>query len=240
MEVIPMGDFWRSLVCTELRSLGDKLATVLPGLLAMLTLLALGAFSGWVARTMQVRVARALDIDRRSEAWGLTAACSRAGISRQPSQVLGLLSFWGLFALFATMGIDALALPGAPGVAATLVQFVPRLLAALLILVVGWLAANFLGQGVLVAAVNAGVPEARLLARGVRWGLLLFAAATTLTQLGIGKEMVLVAFGIIFGGLILALALAFGLGGRAWAREILERRRHREREPHPLETISHL
>jgi len=64
--------------------------------------------------------------------------------------------------------------------------------------------------------------------------------ATTLTQLGIGKEMVLVAFGITFGGLIFALALAFGLGGRALAREILDRRLRREGEPHPRETITHL
>jgi len=235
-----MRDAWQDLVWTEIQSLGVRLAGVLPGLLAMLTLLALGALLGWAASAMLTRLARALDVDRRSEAWGLTAAWSRAGISRKPSQVLGLLAFWGLFAIFTTMGIDALALPGAPGVAATVVQFVPRLVAALLILMVGWLAANFLGQGVLIAAVNAGVPEARLLARAVRWGVLLFAAGTTLTQLGIGKEMVLVAFAVTFGGLILALALAFGLGGRGLAREILEHRLRRDREPHPLETISHL
>ena len=112
------------------------------------------------------------------------------------------------------MGIDALALPGAPAATGIMVQLLPRLLAAVLILVVGWLVANFLGQSVLIAAVNAEVPEARYLARAVRWGVLLFAVATTLTQLGIGKEMVLVTFTITFGGLIFALALAFGPGGR--------------------------
>ncbi len=235
-----MWDFWQDLVWTEIHGLGAKLAAVLPGLLAMLTLLALGALLGWAARTILTWLARAIDFDRRSKAWGFAAAWSQAGIAREPSQVLGLLVFWGIFAVFATLGIDALAPQGTPGVAAALVQLVPRLVAAGLILVVGWLAANFLGQGVLIAAVNAGVPEARLLARGVRWGVLLFTVGTTLTQIGIGKEMVLVAFGLTFGGLILGLALAFGLGGRAWAREILERRRHRERDPHPLETISHL
>jgi hypothetical protein len=78
-----------------------------------------------------------------------------------------------------------------------------------------------------------------VLARGVYWSVLLFAAATALTHLGIGKEMVLVAFGITFGGLIFALALAFGLGGRALARQILERHL-RNREPHPRETLTHL
>ena len=96
-----------------------------------------------------------------------------------------------------------------------------------------------MGQGLLIAAVNAGVPEARLLARAAHWGVLLFAVATALTHLGIGKEMVLVAFGITFGGLIFALALAFGLGGRAIARELLMRRLRRESPP-AEERLTHL
>ncbi len=69
------------------------------------------------------------------------------------------------------------------------------------------------------------------------WAVLLFAAATALTHVGIGKEMVLVAFGITFGGVVLALALAFGLGGRGLAREILERRLRRASRP-PQERIT--
>lgn len=235
-----MTEFWNDFIWTAIRGMGDKMLAVLPGLLAMLTLLALGALLGWVARGILTRLARAVDFDRRSEAWGLTGALARAGVTRPPSRVLGSLVLWGLFVLFAIMGIDALAIPGAAGVTGVVVRLLPRLLAAALILVVGWVAANFVGQGVLIAAVNAGVPEARLLARAARWGVLLFAIATTLTQLGIGKEMVLVAFAITFGGSIFALALAFGLGGRALAREILERRLRREGEPHPRETITHL
>ncbi len=142
--------------------------------------------------------------------------------------------------VFATMGIAALAIPGAPGATRTLMHLLPRTLSALLILVVGWLAANFLGQGVLIAAVNAGLPEARVLARAARWLVLLFAFATALTEIGIGRDMVVVAFGILFGGLVLALAVAFGLGGRHLARHILERGRRRERETRDRETISHI
>src|SRR5439155_627923 len=82
------------------------------------------------------------------------------GVYKTPSLLLRLSVFWGVFVVFATMGIDALAIPGAPGATRTLMHLLPRTLAALLILVVGWLAANFLGQAVLIAAVNAGLPEA--------------------------------------------------------------------------------
>src|SRR5438477_111188 len=79
-----------------------------------------------------------------------------------------------------------------------------------------------------------------LLARAAHWAVILFAIATALTHLGIGKEMVLVAFGITFGGLVLALALAFGLGGRAIAADILARRLRRESSPPPQERLTHL
>ena len=92
----------------------------------------------------------------------------------------------------------------------------------------------------LITAVNAGIVQARLLARVTRSVVLLFAVATALVEVGIGRDMVLIAFGVLFGGLVLALALAFGLGGRHLAREILERGRRREREPAPQDSITHL
>lgn len=235
-----MADFWGDLVWTAVLDTANRVRVVMPGVLAMLTLVALGAVLGWIGAALVRRLAHAVDLDRRSRAWGLTHALARAGVYRTPSELLRLVVFWGVFVVFATMGIDALAIPGAPGATGMLMYLLPRALSALLILVVGWVAANFLGQAALIAAVNAGLPEARLLARAARWLVLLFAFATALTEIGIGHDMVLVAFGILFGGLVLALALAFGLGGRHLARHILERARPRERVPSDRETISHL
>src|SRR5437870_3558312 len=164
-----MADFWRDLVLTAMRNMSVTLGTVLPSILAMLTLVVLGAVLGWIAWALVGRLARAMDLDQRSRTWGVTSALARAGVYRPPSQVLRLVAFWGIFVIFATMGIDALAIPGAPGATGVLLRVLPRLLSALLILVVGWLAANFLGQAMLIAAVNAGVVQARLLARATRW-----------------------------------------------------------------------
>jgi hypothetical protein len=226
-------------VWSGLLQVRERLVAVVPGLLVLLTLLLVGFLLAWLARIVVSKVGRALGIDRLLERWGVAPSLRRSGILRLPSDVLGLVCFWAIFVLFASVGIDGLALPGAPGATALLVAFLPPLLAASLILLVGWLVANFLSQGVLIAAVNARLPEARMLARGVHWGVLLFAAATALTHLGIGKEMVLVAFGITLGGVVFAVALAFGLGGRTLARHILERRLRREAPP-PQERITHL
>lgn len=235
-----MTDFWRELVWSAIRNTGVTLRAVVPSVLAMLTLLVLGAMLGWVAGTLITRLARALDFDRRSGAWGLTGALTRSGITRPPSEVIRLLVFWGIFVVFVSMGIDALSIPGAPGATGILMRFLPRILSALLILVVGLLTANFVGQTALIAAVNAGLPEARFLGRAARWAVLLFTVATALTEIGIGRDMVLIAFGVTFGGLILALALAFGLGAQGLARQILERRLRRDEGRDTDETIAHL
>src|SRR5919106_966978 len=234
-----MGDQWPGDVWSGLLQVRERLLAIIPGLLVLMTLLAVGLLMAWLARMAVSRVGRAIGLDRLFERWGLAPSLRRAGILRPPSEVLALGCFWAIFVLFASVGVDGLALPGAPGATALLVGFLPPLFAAALILLVGWLVANFLSQGVLIAAVNARLPEARVLARGVYWSVLLFAAATALTHLGIGKEMVLVAFAITFGGFVFALALAFGLGGRTLARHILERRLRRATPP-PQERITHL
>lgn len=234
-----MDNRWIRGVWSALAGLGDRLAAIVPALLVMLTLVLLGLVIGWTARAVVNRMARAVGFDRSMERSGAAASLRRAGIYRAPSDALGILCFWAIFVLFASLGIDSLAPPGSAGATAFLLAFLPPLFAAFLILLVGWLVANFLSQGLLIAAVNAGLPEARLLARAAHWGVLLFAGATALTHLGIGKEMVLVAFGIAFGGLVFALALAFGLGGRAIARDLLARRLRRESPP-PQERLTHL
>ena len=224
---------------TTFLTLGERSIAIITGLCLMLLLVALGLLVGWLVRWAITRLARAVGFDRLTERWGFAIALHRAGILRMPSDVLGTVCFWAIFIFFASLGIDSLGFPGGPGATAFLLAFLPPLFAAVLIVVVGWLVANFLSQGLLIAAVNAGIPEARLLARAAHWAVLLFACATALTHLGIGKEMVLVAFGITFGGLVLALALAFGLGGRSLAQEILARRLRREAPP-DRERLSHL
>jgi hypothetical protein len=234
-----MRDRWGDGIWSALLESRERLAAILPGLFVLMVLLGLGVLLGWIAKFVLERGARACGFDRVIERWGVTASLRRSGVQRPPSGVLGLLAFWAIFLFFASSGVDAVAVPGGYSATALLLAFLPPLFAALLILLAGWLLANFLSRTILIAAVNARLPEARLLARAAHWAIVLFTVATALTHLGIGKEMVLVAFGITFGGLIFALALAFGLGGRHLAADLLARRLRRDSPP-PQEHLTHL
>ena len=219
-----MREAWTDILMTSLREVAHRLALVAPRLLATVTLILVGWVMAAVARRLTVRILRAADLDGRCRRWGLTATLGRSGVRQPPTVLVGRLIFWTIFLVALLMGVEALEMPATAGLVAVVLRFLPNLIVAVLVMVIGWLLANFLAQAVLIGVVNAQVAGAPLIAGAVRWLVLVFAGAAALTQLGIAREMVLLAFGIAFGGTVLALALAFGLGGKELAREILESR----------------
>jgi hypothetical protein len=89
---------------------------------------------------------------------------------------------------------------------------------------VGWVLANFLGHATLIGAVNAGVDFAPFIARSVRWLVMILASSMAFIHLGIAQQMVVAIVSVLFGGFILALAIAFGFGGKELAKEFLEKK----------------
>ena len=119
-----------------------------------------------------------------------------------------------------------------------LFSYIPNVLAALIVLVVGILTARFLGRSVLISAVNMKLQSARLLSVGVKWLVLVLAGAMALEHLGIGGNIVTLSFGILFGGIVLALALAVGLGSKDMVSRSWEQQSQPEKETE--EHVHHL
>jgi hypothetical protein len=235
-----MSDLWRDTMVAAFRDTMIQIMLVLPRMLALLTFILLGVLAAWLVKVLTVRVLAAFRFDALCERFGLSTALSKAGVRRSVSQVAGRLLFWMVFLLFLFMGIDAVNLPATATLISQMMSFLPRVLAAALLLLVGVLASNFFSEAVLIAAVNAHIHEARLAATLVRWGILLFTCAMVLTQLGIATEIVVAAFSITFGGVVLALAIAIGLGSRNVARRAIERRWGSKPEHEDVDELSHI
>ena len=233
-----MGQIWQELFAESFRETMHGIAVFLPRIMVMLMLFVIGVLVGWIVKVLLLRVLRTLRLDAASERVGLALALQRAGIKRSASQLVGLTAFWLIFLFFGFIGLNVLAVTAATEVVRLILQYLPHLLAALLVLLTGWLLANFLAQAALIAAVNAQFFGARFLAAAVRWGVLSLTLAMVLTQLGIAKEVVVAAFSIAFGGVVLALALAFGLGAKEHAKKFLDR--SLEEQPDHQDHISHL
>ncbi len=202
---------------------GERLAAFGPRFLAMLFILLTGVLLALVLRVIVRVVFRRLGFDRFAQRLGLDLLLRKGGIERPPSQVLGALAGWATLGAFVLLAIGALDLAIAMDLVTRTFAYLPQFLIALAILLLGFLAAGFLRRSVLISAVNAGLSSARLLAAATHTAIMVLAAAMALEHLGLGRQIILASFTILFGGVVLALALAFGLAGRDLAHDFLVR-----------------
>ena len=219
-----MSDFWKTALLAPLTELGQKLYALLPNVLAMTIILAGGLLIAWLTGSLLERVLRAIGIDRLSDRAGLSAALVRGGVKTDPSRLIGRAGYWLVFVFAAMAALGALNVQPVSQFIQSFLAYLPHLFTSLLIVIAGYLLSNFVSQAVLIAAVNAGLPPARSLAASSRWAVRLVAAAMALEQLGIAQQVVVVGFGILLGGVVLAAAIAFGLGARDLAKGYLDQR----------------
>jgi hypothetical protein len=198
------------------------LADFLPGVLVFcLIVLAFGILAV-VARVLVLRLLRGFDFDQRASQFGL-AFLGEWSVAGRPSLALARLLFWTIVVLGLLAGLTALDARMPSQFALTIFDYMPDLLAALVIVIVGNILARFLARSVLISAVNMQIQAARLLSLGVKWLVLVLAGAMALEHLRIGRHILVLAFAILFGGIVLALALAVGLGSKEMVTRSLER-----------------
>lgn len=200
------------------------LVSILPGLLALF--IALGILTGigvllsWVLR----KILTAMKFDERFARVQTTGVADWSP-AHSPTALVGRVVFWGCVLLGLVVGVSAFDASYATASVLNF-SFLPYLthaVGALLLLIVGNIIARFLSRSILIGAVNAQLQYARFLALGVKWLVLVLTAAMVLDHLEIGGAVVELAFGILFGGIVLTLALAVGLGSRDIVSRSLER-----------------
>ncbi len=206
----------------------------------MITILIIGFFIAWIFKILLLRLLKAIQFDRLSERWGLTSAVSKGGSPYSPANLLSRFFYWVIVLVSLILGINALEVAATQNFIAQFFNYLPHVFAAILILVVGYLIAIFLGQATLIAAVNAQMDSARLLSRSIRWFILVLSLTMALYHLGIAEKIIVAAFSITFGGIILALAIAFGWGGRELAKDFLERLYKKGERGEGPDRISHI
>jgi len=223
----PLNDF--------IRTLGE----FLPNLLSALIILALGLVSGKILKTLTVKGLKLLSADNFFHRIGVSRIIEKAGLKGSPAHYIGKVFFWLIVTVFSIIALYTLNVPAIEILLQKFLLYLPNFFVALLILVIGFLLGNFVETGVLIAAVNAGIRFSKPLSKGVKLVVILFASTMALEQLGIGKETVIIAFSLVFGGIILALALAFGLGAKDIARDYMEKKLE-DKEEEKKDDIQHI
>jgi len=209
-------------------------ADFLPGLVALLIIL---IFATVVAFVLRIAVRRSLEranFDRRTDQWGL-ARLADWSPARSPTLLMARIAFWLIVLLGLLVGISALDARLTSMLVIRLFAYLPNVLVAAFVLIVGAVLSRFLARSILISAVNLQIQSARLLSLGVKWLVIVLTLAMALEQLGIGGQIVQLSFAILFGGIVLTLALAVGLGSKEMVSRSWERqadRLDRESEEH--------
>ena len=151
------------------------------------------------------------------ERGGINQVFDRAETKHTPATIIGTLVFWFIFIIALTMAADALGIPQVSAVLGQLLALIPNIIAAILILILAALLANFL------SGIVRGATGSSILGSIAQYAIIVYAGFAALTQLGIAVELTAPTFLILLGAVALAAAIAFGIGGREVARDILEK-----------------
>jgi hypothetical protein len=222
-----------------LRRFYDGAMQFLPSVLATLVIIVAGWLVAWILKVIVRRTLMVAQFDRFCANAGATQMLTRADIRASPSALAGRFVFWLVFIVFLMSGVSALGLGVINQLISEFFLYLPRIFAALLILLVGFLIGNFLSRAALLAAVNANMPSPRIVSGVVKFLIAILAFAMALEQLQIARSIVTAAFAISFGAVMLGLAIAFGLGGRDVARHVLEQR-FLEKKEEERDEFSHI
>lgn len=218
------------LILEPLQEVFLKFKVFLPNLLAMIVILVLGVLLAKFVRLMLVKSLNAINFDSWSDRIGMTALMRKGDLWSKPAAMLGNVVFWLLIIVTLMMGLSALRVPAIDSLVEQFFGYMPRAFSAAIILVVGSLLAGFVSRAVLIAAVNSGYHYSKLLAEAVRMLLTVLILAMAMEQLQIAPGIVLAAFTIIFGGIVAALAISFGVGGIDAAKRMIERENAAEKQ----------
>jgi Mechanosensitive ion channel, conserved TM helix len=235
-----MGEIWKAAITDSFNRFVEKLITFLPNLLAMVTILIVGLVIAWIVKMVLSRFLRAIQFDKVSVRWGVAHMLSTAGMTFSLTHLVARFFYWLIVLITLILAMNALELEATHTLVAHFFSYLPHLFAALFILAIGYLVALFLSQAALIAAVNAQIDSARHLSRIVRWFIVILSLTMALYHLGVAEKIIVSAFSITFGGIVLALAIAFGWGGRDLAKEFLEKLRKTEGPREGSDSISHL
>ncbi len=220
--------------------LSDQFAQVLPGLFTVLFVLIIGGAVAHVVRVLTEDLLKLMKFDRFMAETELGSMVRRSGAFRAPSDFAARLLQGMVWLFFVLIALTALDTEMTRNLVVRFVNYVPDIITATLVLLIGSVVSKFLARSALLAAVNAQWPGARMIAGGVRLLVMSLAVVVALEQLRIGRTALLVSFAILFAGVVIGGAVALGLAGRDLVKEWLESRIRERSQQQEEEVFRHL
>ena len=207
----------------SLNSFWTKLAAFVPQLLAALVLLIFGWIAAKLLRAGVRQFLRVMHFDRLAEKSGIEAFLKHGELEVSLTNLLSELVYWLVMLVVVILVSDSLGLSKVTELFNQVVLYIPHIIIAIIVLVFGTLLARAINRIIFAYLKNIGVDGALTISTVSEYAIQVFVVFVALEQLNIGTQLLTVAFAIGFGAICLALALAFGLGGKEWAADMIDR-----------------
>lgn len=211
-----------NLVMEPITEVLTKFRSFLPNFLAMLTIVILGLVLAWITKKILINVLNVFKFDGWCDRTGITALLRKGDIWAKPSDVAVVAVFWLFIIVSVMVGVSALNIHAINSLVNQFFLYLPSAFSAVMLLFIGYMISGFLSRAALIAAVNSGLGYAKFLANAVRLLLAVLFFAMALEQLNVAPNIVVSAFIIIFGGIVIALSISFGIAGIEAAKKIIE------------------
>jgi hypothetical protein len=217
----------------------SHVASLLPGIVALIVAFLLSVVLAGLLSVILRRFLVSVRFDERLIHWGMSSMAEWSP-ANSPTLLVTRIVAGSIIIVGLLIGLAAFDAALISELVLRLFAYLPRILTAVIVLVVGSVIARFLARSVLIGGVNMNLQYARLVSVGVEWLVIVLSVAMALEHLDIGTGMVHLAFGILFGGIVLALALAVGLGSKELVSRSLEREVNKAPAPAEEEPFRHL
>jgi mechanosensitive ion channel-like protein len=200
-----------------------QIAALLPRLALALAVVAVGWLLAKAVRFAVQKGLRAVNFNVLTERAGTDHFLQQGGLRGDTTTIFGLFAYWVVILATLIIAFNGLGLTYITDLLQRVELFAPKVLVAMLVVVFGSYFARFIGEAVTTYCDDAQIADADILGKIARYLIMTFVVMIALSQVEVGGDIVQRTFLIILAGLVLALALAFGLGGKEWAGSMLER-----------------
>ena len=199
----------------------DQLAAIVPSFLGAALILLAGYIVARLVERWTDAILQRLNFNKMAEAGGFSEAMGRTGTRLDPIHAVGKLLFWMVMLVVILLASAALGLDSINQMFGTMLSYIPTLIAAIVIVILGMIVGEFV-RGLVLASAG-GVDGVPTLAKLAKSAVVLISVFMAMQQMGVAAEIITAAFTLVFGAIGLAAGLAFGLGNRELAGEVTRR-----------------
>lgn len=218
-SVMSIADSLRASLSTTFNSV----AGFIPKLLMALVILIIGVIVAKIVKKIVTELLRKVKFNDVADKVGVNGFMSKAGLKSDASGMMGKMGYWMVMFTTLTLFFSNLGLPEVSGLLHSAVAYIPKLLVGCILLIVGMYAADFLRDMVVATLKGGGFESPNLVGNITYGGIMFLVVSMVLNQIGVGGEIVNTLVTSVLGGVSIATAIAFGLGGREWAAKMIKK-----------------